>query len=636
MPSLTPGMLVVFGLVLLAGVLFATEWVPNEIVALLVAVLLAMLERWTGVGAEEAVSGFASPATVTVLAMFILTEGIRASGLMQRLGRKLASFAGGSERRRLAATLLLGGPLAGFVNNTPLVSVLVPAITDLSRRSRSSPSRLLMPLSFVAMMGGMLTVIGTSTSLLASDLSGRLLEHPIGMFEFTPLGILILAVGGSYLLAVGWRLVPERVRPEEDLTAKFRVREYLSRSSVPEGSPLVGRRIRDLALGETHDLDVLQVVRDSTVFLGPTTDQALEAGDVLTIRAAEPTLAAFASAEHLEPHRLEEVADDAFVDREHTLLEVTLAPDSELAGETLVSCNFRNRYAGTVIAVQRGDRVVRDQIERFELQDGDSLLVLVARKKVPVLDAEPDLVITHVTPADPWWGRVAPSGSRRSAAPGVASAPGGGSSVGGKRGDADGDVGDRPVVALGIVGAVIATAALGVWPIYIAALAGVVALVLTRCVTTSRAYQAVSWDIYFLLAGILPLGVALERTGGAAFLAELVLARAEGLAPVLVMGLFYLVTALLSNLISANASVVLMIPIAVDAAAQIGAQPFSFLLAVTFAATAAFMTPVGNQVNLLVYTPGGYRFRDYLVAGAPLQLLLAVTTTAGIALFWGV
>lgn len=241
--------------------------------------------------------------------------------------------------------------------------------------------------------------------------------------------------------------------------------------------------------------------------------------------------------------------------------------------------------------------------------------MLVSREKVPVLEAEPGLVVTRHTPADAF----------REASLGQATGDDGGPQSRG-----------RPAVAVGIVAAVIITAAAGVWPIYIAALAGVVALVLTGCLTTSAAYAAVSWDIYFLLAGILPLGSALERTGAAAFLAELVLARAESMPPVIVLGLFYLLTALLTNVISNNAAVVLMIPVAVDAALQIGAEPFSFLLAVTFGASTAFMTPVGYQTSLLVYTPGGYHFQDYVVAGAPLQLLLAVVTPAGIALLWGI
>lgn len=217
-----------------------------------------------------------------------------------------------------------------------------------------------------------------------------------------------LVVGGAYLLIVGGRLVPARVHPEEDLTERFRMREYLSRVFVRPESPLAGHPLRDLELDEEYDLDILQVVREAEVFLVPTTDQELQAGDLLVIRAQESTLAAFCQANRLEPHRLEAVSDDTFVDRKHSLLEITLAPDSELAGETLVSSNFRNRYAGTVLGVTRGDHVTRDRIEHFELNEGDSLLVLVSREKIPVLEAEPGLVVTRLTPADAF--RETPSG----------------------------------------------------------------------------------------------------------------------------------------------------------------------------------------------------------------------------------
>ncbi len=624
---MTPSIAVVFGLVLLAGILFATDRVPNEIVALAVAVLLAALGRWTTVTPQEAISGFASPATITVLAMFILSEGVRATGVMEKLGRRLARATRTSPARRLGATLLMGGLPAGFVNNTPLVSVLIPAITAMSRRARSSPSRLLIPLSFVSMMGGMLTVIGTSTSLLASDLSGRLLGHPIGLFEFTALGAFVLLVGGSYLMLVGWRLVPERVRPEEDLTEKFRMRDYLGRASIPEDSPLVGLRLHDLEPGEEYDLDVLQIVRDGETFQAPGTDQAMRAGDTLVLRAGPRDLEAFCRENRLEPRRLQKVTDRSFVDPGHTLLEVTLAPESELDGQTLVSAQFRDRYTGTVLGLQRGDTVIRDRIETAELREGDSLLVLVTREKAPVLEAEPGLAVTQVTPADP----------AEAARPGTPGATIGGGARTPRSWEARPRRGERPpALPIAILAAVVVSAAAGVWPIYIAALAGVVALVLTGSLTTARAYRSVSWDIVFLLAGILPLGLAMERTGAAGYLADLVLAATAGLSPIVILGIFYLLTAALTNVISNNAAVVLMIPVALDAAARVGGEPFSFLLAVTFGASTAFMTPIGYQTNLLVYTPGGYRFRDYVVAGAPLQLLLAVATTVGIAALWGV
>lgn len=235
--ELTAGIASVFALILLAAVLFATEWIPAEIAALTVTVLLVVLEPLTGVTPREAISGLSSPAVITVLAMSIVSEGVRRTGVVKRLGNRIIPLTRGTERRQLGATLALAGPVAGFVNNTPVVAVLVPVVVDLAKRNRISPSKLLMPLSFVSMMGGMLTLIGTSTNLLAADLSRLLLDRRISMFEFTGLGLVVLGVGSLYLLTLGRRLVPERIRPEADLTEKFRMRDYLSRVRVPEGSP---------------------------------------------------------------------------------------------------------------------------------------------------------------------------------------------------------------------------------------------------------------------------------------------------------------------------------------------------------------------------------------------------------------
>ena len=610
----TAGMAVVFVLMGAAAVSFATGWVPVEITALAVAVLLAVLSPWTAVTPTDAIAGFSSPATVTVLAMFILSEGVRRTGIVHRLGDRLLPFTRESEGRRLAATIGLGGPAAGLVNNTPLVAVLIPMVVRLAKRTRSSPSKLLIPLSFASMLGGTLTLIGTSANILAADLSLRLIGHPVSMFEFTAAGAVIFATGVGYLFTAGRRLIPERVHPEADFSDKYRMGAYLGRVRVPEGSTLVGRELRESQRAESFDLDVLQIVRGDRVYLGPTTDQTVEAGDLLTVRAAKATLERFSHRYALEAVDAIPPGDDAFVDEEHTLAEVTLAPGSALDGETLVTADFRNRFGGTVLAVRRGDELVRDRVEHQVLREGDSLLLLASRERLRAAVKEPDLVLTGTTPAEA------------------------------ERGDAEregGEAGEvlrreKTPVAAGILLAVVGTAAAGLLPIYVAALGGVVLMVATGCLRTTEAYEAVNWNVVLLLAGIIPLGVAMDRTGAADFLARAVMARAEVLPAVGTLALFYLLTSLLTNVITGTASLVLMAPVAVEAAARIGADPFAFLLVVMFAANTAFLSPVGYQTNLMVFTPGGYRFADFWRVGAPLQLLLAVVTPTVVALLWGV
>ncbi|MFC6729775.1 SLC13 family permease, partial [Natronoarchaeum mannanilyticum] len=239
--------LVVFGLVALAFLAFVTEPLPIDVSAILLIVLLAVLEPWTGISSAESISGFASEATITVLAMFVLSEGIRRTGTVQLLSRRIVAFAGGDERKQLASMIGVSGLSSGFINNTPVVAVMIPVATDVANRTRTSPSKLLLPVSFASMFGGMLTLIGTSTNLLASDVSARLLGEPFSMFEFTRLGAVVLVTAAVYLLVVGRHLVPARIPPDEELTEEYGMGPYLTEVAVGAAAPLVDQRVASAA-----------------------------------------------------------------------------------------------------------------------------------------------------------------------------------------------------------------------------------------------------------------------------------------------------------------------------------------------------------------------------------------------------
>ncbi len=622
--AVPPAMAFVFALILVTLLLFAWEPVPVDITAIgvMVALLLAAALSQTAadwglldapvlilrdsadqsiaVAMERGLSGFANAATITVLAMFVLSEGVRRTGIIQRLGAWISGITGEDEGRQLGATIGLVGPISGFINNTAAVAILLPMVRDLAHRGRTSPSKLLMPLSFASMFGGMLTVIGTSTNILASQLSGRLLGRPINMFEFTHLGAILLILGSIYLLTVGRWLVPARIDPREDLTEEFGMQDYLTEVVVRADSPLIGQTVRQGIAESDFDVDVIQLIRDDEVFLEPLGRKQIAAGDTFALRTDRETLV-----DLLDVEGLDIVPDVAVTESEleaaeggQNLVELVVAPGSDLVGNTLATANFRHRYDATVLAIRRGGELVHDRMDRVSLRVGDALLVQGSNQSIERLNANPDLIVAQT---------IERPDVRRSKVP----------------------------IALGIVAAVVFAAGFTPVPIVAAALTGALAMVVTGCLDPPEVYDAVQWDIIFLLAGVIPLGIALERTGGADLIADGLVSVAPGLPPIMVLGLLYVVTALLTNVISNNASVVLMIPVAVQAATTLDANAFAFVLGVTFAASTAFMTPVGYQTNLFVYGPGGYRFTDYIRVGAPLQAMFAVVTTIGIALFWG-
>lgn len=581
-PPVTTGTWVVFGLICIALVLFVTEAISSDITAIGVLVALAVLEPLTGVLAVDAIAGFASPATITIVAMYILSEGIQQTGIVERLGVYLAKITRGDENRLLAATIGTTGIAAGIVNNTPVVAVFIPMISGLAERARISPSKLLLPLSYAAMLGGTLTLIGTATNILASDFARQLPGRgPIGMFEFTPIGVLVLLVGALYLMTIGRTLTPERIKPGEDLTTEFELEDRLVRLAVTEDSRLGGRSVGEvLAEFDTEadpGVDLLQVDRDGESFHAQTSDQTVEPGDILTVRANTPAVTArLADRFGLDQLVRQDVSEDNLVRERSTLVRAVLRPDSGLIGETVESSRLEEQFNSTVLAVLRGEKLLHEGMDAIVFEPGDTLLLYSTAENVSYLQETGDIAPTHL-PED-GLEFLEPDVDEDEAAP----------------------LSPKTPVAVGIMAGVIGVAAVGLVPIVIAALGGVFAMVVTGCLTPSDAYDAVNWNIVFLLAGVLPLGVAMQRTGGAEVIAAVLVNSADLLPMLAVLGLFYLLTGLLANLITPVASVVLMIPIAVDTATRIGGEPFSFLLAVMFAGSSAFMTPIGYQTNLMV------------------------------------
>jgi len=614
--GLSTAALVVFGIIGVALVLFVAELIPNDVTAIGVIVALASMQPVfgidVGISPRDAISGFANPATITIVAMYMLSAGVQKTGLVQRLGVHLADLTKGSEVRALAATVGTTGPIAGFINNTPVVAVFIPMISDLADQSNLSPSKLLLPLSYAAILGGTLTLIGTSTNLLASDFARLLIDgrDGIGMFEFTQLGAVVLVVGVAYLMTVGRRLTPARIPVDADLVEEFDLDDHLAQVEVREDSPVVGTAVDELDADEAADVTVLQLRRDGGVHPAPYTDLPIEPGDVLVVNGSLQAVNRFREANELRQLSREAVTEATFEDAptEFTLAKAVVAEGSKYVGETVAGTRIEEFQRATVLAVRSGGELVRTDIEEVTLGAGDLLLVRLPPESIEYFNESGELYVADERAYD-----------RLLEADAEAVAP----------------LSPRTPVALAIMAGVVGAAALDVVPIVIAAFAGVFAMVVTGCLRPADAYDAVSWNVVFLLAGVIPLGRAMEATGGAGVIAEGLVA-ADALLPLVgVLLVTSLVTGIVANVITPVATIVLMIPVAVDAAQQLGANAFAFLLVVMFASATSFMTPIGYQTNLMVYGPGGYRFSDFLKVGAPLQALLAVVTTVGVAVIWG-
>ncbi|WP_436934007.1 SLC13 family permease [Halovenus marina] len=640
---------VVVVLVIIAAVfvLFVTQPVPIDATAVGLMVTLILLGEWTGVSPEQGVSGFSNPATLTVLAMFVLSEGVRRTGVIQILTRKLIAFAGDNEFRQLLATVTLSGPPGGVVSNVSVVAVLIPAVTNLARKTGTSPSKLLIPLSFASMLGGMLTVVGTITNLLASEVwvqVGGSDAQPFALLEFTQLGAIVLLVGIVYLLTVGRYLTPARIEPSESPSDAFGMTDYLTDVVVMEDSPLVGSRVGELSERDL-DLDVFQIVRGNRTLTRGLRSERIQAGDVLSVRADQDTLQEVIEHDDLQllPEVMEAAADDdeplppAFSPRRHgwesldTEDSGSLAEDEtqsedaeEDSGETIEEtpdeeieltevvllpgpwssrrsgvADFERDYDVTVLAIRRGDEVIRQRLREVRLQAGDVILVQAQDEVLDRIATDTNVVIS----SDERWEEF-----DRSKIP----------------------------IALGILAGVLGLAALEILGLMTSALTGVAAMFFTGILTPEEAYEAVDWDVIFMVAGVIPLGIAVEASGTADVIADLVVSVSVLLPVTVVLGLFYLGTAVITEMVSNSASVVLMLPIGVEVASQLDANAFAFVMAVTFAASTPLLTPVGYQTNLMVYGPGGYKFTDFARVGAPLQLILTVVTTAGIVFFWGI
>ena len=582
----------VLGLTVCAVVLFVTEKFSTDIVAILVMIVLLVFRVLTP---AEGLAGFANTATVTVGAMFVLSAGMFRSGAVNFVGKALGRLARHSSRLMLFVLMVGVGVLSSFLNNTAAVAILIPVVIVVARRAKTSPSKLLMPLSFASMFGGMCTVLGTSTNILASSIAEQAGLGAFGMFEFAKLGVIFFAVGVAYMMTLGRRLVPDH-RGQGDLTTSFGLGDYLTDLVLQTESKSVGHSLASAPLVKELNIDVLQIRRGEDT-LRPTPETILREGDVLRIQGDLRTINELKGRAGVTFGMSMKWRDEHLHSTDTRLVEAVVGPSSPLAGKSLAESRLRANYGASVLAIRQHGTLRYGQFENITLMPGDALLIDVPNDQIEHLTQQRVFLVVSRAgiPRFDW----------RKASKAVA-----------------------------IVVAVVVVGSTGLLPIVAAAAAGALMMVLSGCVSTEEAYGAIEWNVLFLLAGMLSLGAAMEKTGASTMLADGMIDSVGGFGPLALLAAFFGATMLLTEVMSNNATVALLLPIAITTAQAMDVDPHAFMFAVIFAASSSFMTPVGYQTNTMIYGPGQYRFKDFVRVGAPLNLIFWALGTLLIPWFW--
>jgi len=578
-------------LLILAGAvtLFVSEKYSIDFVALLVLGVLLALGLVTP---AEGISGFSNPATVTVAAMFILSAGLQKTGATAVIGQLMVRFG----RSYFSALVVIMGTItviSAFINNTAAVAVFIPLVMVVANRRKIAASRLLIPLSYASQFGGVCTLIGTSTNLLVSSISDEAGYGSFSMFEFAKMGLILFVAGVLFFLLFGRWLLPER--KAQELAVTYQLGEYITELRVADNSPLVGKSVLESRLGQDHDVTVLRLLHVTKAVWAPLR-QAVQGGDVLLVRGKLRELMRLRDSAKLELNAEFKLRDSTLQTEDLRLVQALVAPGADLIGHTLKDLDFRNRFKSLVLAIQRRGETISEKLNTVRFQLGDALLIQAHEDQIAVLRADENLIVLDEVPLV----------SLKHKAP----------------------------LVLGILAAVVGLAAFEVMPILVTALLGCLAMVLTRCLRLEEAYHAINWQVIFLLAGILPLGIAMQKTGAAGAIAERAVGAVGDMGPVAVLAVVYLMTSVMTDTMSNNAAAVLLAPIAISTAEQIGVDPRPFLMAITFAASTGFSTPVGYQTNTMIYNPGGYKYTDFLRTGVPLSILFWILSVIFVPRIW--
>jgi di/tricarboxylate transporter len=588
---MSPDALFVLAVLAATVALFVSDRIRLELVAILATLALVLGGQ---IDANEAVAGLGDRVVVLIAALFVVGEALFRTGVAHRVGGILVARAGSHESRLIALMMLAVAVLSAFMSSTGAVAVFIPIALGLAQRTGIARERLLMPLAIAAMIGGMLTLIGTPPNLVVAGELRRAGLEPFGFFAFTPIGAVVLAAGVAYMAFVGTRLLGGRGEGEavgprptiRELIAAHDLLDEVFLARVPATSRLAGQAVRDARLIRRYGVTVVGV-RRARGFRAASPETRFEAGDLLLLTGDPEAVARFTAVEGVSRVPLDQ-APARQTDDDLGVVEVLVSPQSQVVGRTVFEAGFREVHGLVVQSVLRGGRRVRASLAELKLEGGDVLLMAGSWGAIRRLARErPNLFVLRLPQeADD----VAPA---RRKAP----------------------------IALAVTGLMIVALTLDLLPSVVVVLIAAVALVLTRCLDMPAAYRAINWQSVLLIAFMLPMATALENSGALALLVDGLVGALAGAGPMALLAVLFLLTSLLSQVISNTATTVLVAPVALSAAQQLDVSPYSLLMGVAIAASTAFATPVASPVNTLVLGPGRYRFTDFLKVGVPLQLV---------------
>jgi di/tricarboxylate transporter len=590
---MTPQIALTLTIIVAALALFATEKLRVDLVALMVLLSVGLLGL---ISPERIFDGFANPAVITVWAVYIVSGGLFKTGVADVMGRGILRLAGDREPRLIATIMVTCGVISAFMNNVGATAMLMPAMVGISRRTKIAVSKLLIPLSFSSLLGGKMTLIGTPANILAMGILAERGLSTLGFFEFTPMGIVVLTTGVLYMVLVGRHLLPVREGTQRRRDV-YRLREYVTEVRVSTTSPLAGKTLLESRLGQDYDLTVLAIERDGVSLSPIRRDTLVQAGDLFTVEGSADDLVAARGALGLTIEAERKLDIERLEPGNVQLIEATLSPRSSLVGRTLRGVRFRDRYGFTALAIWRHGETITEKLRDLPLLFGDALLLQGSRHRVPELQQGRDFLVLEPLELEQL---------RRHKAP----------------------------IAVAALALAILLVVFTDFHISMAMVIAAVIMILTGCLSMQEAHESIDWRTVFLVAGMLPLGMAMEATGTAQYLADIMIDALGDYGPTALLAGTYLLAALITQAMSNAAAMVLIVPIAVDTALGLGANHLTFTMAVVIGAATSFLSPVGHKANVLVFGPGGYRFFDFARVGALLTVALLIVSMIFLPLFW--